>query len=186
MVGTLMAPAVHVDVPWGSDVWVFLIRSPWFPLRLQVDNPVLSVQHDVSKVTASLGVSADGSMAGQVALDGPGFKNASLVVKRTLGSYNFDETVCEAGPGVQTFAWKPILRLFDLLLVTKGTISEKEIANVARGLGAQVSSGLLGPGSVEGSYVLCDGPAVTYVWYLKGHRGFLENVEDRTGAKFTW
>jgi hypothetical protein len=186
MVGTLMAPAVHVDVPFGSDVWAFLVRSPWFPLTLQIDKPVLAVEHDEGRATASLDVSGAEMVTAQVTLDGTGFKSASLVVRRTLGSYNSNEVICEVGPGTQAFEWKPIARLFDLLLVTRGSVSEKQVADVARGLGAQISSGILGVGSVQGDFVLCDGPATSYTWLLKGHSGFLENVEDQTAAKFTW
>ena len=186
MVGTLTAPAIHVDVPFGSDVWVFLVRSPWFPLKLLIDRPVLTAEHDASRVTASLNASGDGSLNVQMAVDGTGFKSASLVVKRTLGSYSSDELVCELGAGSQAFTWKPIVRVFDLLLVTKGSISEPKLADIARGLGAQTSSGVFGGGSVEGDFVLCDGPATSYTWLLKGHRGLLENVEDQTDARFTW
>jgi hypothetical protein len=186
MVGALVAPAIHVDVPFGSDVWVFLIRSPWFPLKLQIDRPVLIAEHDTSRVTASLSALGDGSLNAQVAVDGTDFKSASLVVKRSLGSYSSDEVVCEVGTGTQTSAWKPIVRVFDLLLVTKGIISESHLADVVRDLGGQISSGVFGAGSVEGDFVLCDGPAMSYTWLLKGHRGFMENVEDQTDAKFTW
>ncbi len=186
MEGSLVAPAVHIDVPWSRDVWVFIIRSPWFPLKLQVDRSLLSVKHDSSGVTASLSTSGGGGTAGEIAFSGTDFKNASLVVRRTLGAYSSDETVCEAPPGVQGFAWKPIERDFDLVLVTSGQMSEPQLAEVAKGLGAELSPGFLGPGSVEGTFVLCDGPAISYSWVLKGHRGFLENAEDSTAAKFTW
>jgi len=29
--GMFLAPAIHIDVPMGHDLWIFLIRSPWFP-----------------------------------------------------------------------------------------------------------------------------------------------------------
>ena len=184
--GTLQAPAIHVEVPWWKDVWAFLVKSPWFPVQLQFDKASLSVRHDSDAVTASLGVEQGGGVAGQLAFEGTGFKNASLTVRRTVGPYSSDELVCEATPGVQAFAWKPIERIFDLLLVTGGRMSESQLAQVAKGLGAQMSSGLLGPGSVEGAFVACDGPSVSYSWVLKGHRGLLENDEDSAGAKFAW
>jgi len=186
MVGTLMAPAVHVDVPWGEDIWAFLIRSPWFPLKLSIDKPTLSVTHDTGKASAFLSILGEGSVSAQVVLDGASFKSASLVVRRTLGLFSSNEAVCEINAGPQAFAWKPIARVFDLLLVVKGTVSEGHIADVARGLGAQISSGVLGGGNVEGDFVLCDGPATSYSWILRGHRGLLENEEDRSDAKFTW
>ena len=186
MTGLLVAPAVHIEIPWWQDKWVFLIRSPWFPLRLQIDRPSLAVKHDAGGVAASIGVASDGSTSGQVAFTGTDFKNASLVVKRTLGNYTSEEAVCEATPGAQAFTWKPISRVFDLLLVTGEHISESQLAQIAEGMGAEVSSGIFGPGGVEGDFVLCDGPALSYSWVLKGHRGFLENVEDATDAKFSW
>jgi len=186
VVGTLMAPAVHVDVPMGSDVWVFLVRSPWFPMKLSVERPALAVEHGADKAAASLGVAVDGSLSAQVSLSGTAFKSASLLVKRTLGSYSSEEMVSEIGVGTQTALWKPIVRVFDLVLVTKGNVSESQFADIARGLGAEVSSGFFGTGSLQGDFVLCDGPAFSYAWVLKGHRGFLENEEDRTGAKLSW
>jgi hypothetical protein len=185
MVGTLMAPAVHIDVPWGADFWVFLVRSPWFPAKLQMERSSLSVEHNTSRATASLGVMADGSVSAQVVLDGTDFKNASFGVKRTLGSYSSTEEVCNVGAGTQTFTWKPIMRVFDLVLVLKGGVSESQWSKIAQGVGADISSGLFG-GSLEGDYVLCDGPAFSYRWSLKGHRGLLENQEDQISAKFAW
>ncbi len=186
MVGTLIAPAVHVDVPWGADVWVFLVRSPWFPLKLQVERTSLAAAHDADRAAALLGILQDGSVSAQVSITGAGFKNASLSVRRTLGQYSSEELVCQIEGGAQAAMWKPIMRAFDLVLVTKGSVSESQFASIARGLGAQVSSGFFGTGGVEGDFVLCDGPALSYAWVLKGHRGLLENEEDRAAAKFTW
>jgi len=186
MVGTLMAPAVHVDIPMGSDVWVFLIRSPWFPSRLQVGRTELAVEHAPDRASASLAIAADGGLSAQVALSGTAFKKASLYVKRTLGSYSSEELVSEVEAGTQAATWRPITRAFDLVLVIKGNVSESRFADIAKGLGAQLSSGFLGPGSLQGDFVLCDGPAFSYTWLLRGHRGFLENEEDRTDAKFMW
>ncbi len=186
MVGILIAPAVHVDVPWGADVWVFLVRSPWFPLKLQVERTSLAATHESDRASAWLGVLQDGSVSAQVSLTGTAFKNASLSVRRTLGQYSSEELVCQTGTGTQSMTWKPILRAFDLVLVMRGSVSESQFASIARGLGAQVSSGFFGVGGVEGDFVLCDGPALSYVWVLKGHRGLLENEEDRAAAKFTW
>jgi hypothetical protein len=186
MVGALLAPAIHVDVPLGADVWVFLIRSPWFPLNLQVDRSNLTVEHGGDRVTGNLSTLSEGGVAAQVQMTGTGFKNASISIRRTLCPHTSEELVCDVGSGVQAAAWKPILRSFDLVLVTRGNVSESQFASVARGLGAEVSSGIFGTGGVQGDYILCDGPAFSYAWVLKGHRGFLENEEDRVGAKFTW
>jgi hypothetical protein len=186
MVGTLIAPAVHVNVPWMRDVWVFLIRSPWFPLKFQLDKPGLFLQHDASTISAALNTSADGSVAAQVILDGADFKKATLAVKRSLGSYSSEEVICEVEGGSQTSVWNPISRDFDLLLVTGEAIGEGELIKLAGGLSANMSHEYFSPGSVEGDFVLCDGPAASYSWVLTGHRGLLENAIDQTAAKFTW
>ena len=185
-VGALISPALHVDVPWGSDVWVFVIRSPWFPLNLQLDRSSLSVKHNMSEVSATINTAPGGSATGQVVISGTDFKNASLAVKRTLGFNSSEEQVCDGGPGAQPFSWNPIVRAFDLTLVVKGTLTESHLAEIGKGLGAQESSDFFGPGGLEGDFILCDGPSISYSWILRGHRGLLENPEDQTGAKFTW
>lgn len=186
MVGTLMAPAVHVDIPMASDLWIFLVRSPWFPLKLQVDRDSLEVAHGSDRVAASIDVMPGGDVSAQLSMDGTGFKQGSLLVRRALGSYSSEELVGDVSSGSQVLAWKPITRVFDLVFVTKGNVSESQFAEVVRGLGAQVSSGVFGVGGVQGDFVLCDGPALAYSWVLSGHRGFLENEEDRTDARFAW
>jgi hypothetical protein len=107
LIGALTAPAVHINVPWLRDVWVFLVRSPWFPLRFQTDRPMLSLERNGSKATVLLGLPSDGSLTAQVALEGTGFKNASLVVRRTIGSHSADELVGEIEGSTRMFAWKP-------------------------------------------------------------------------------
>jgi hypothetical protein len=183
--GALAAPAVHVEVQKGKDIWVFLLRPPWFPLRFELDSSVLSLVHETSRATAFLGVSADGSLSAQLTLDGTGFKKASLVVRRSFGSYSEDETIGEVAEGSRTFAWRPTTREFDFLLVTKGKISESELVQIASGLGANTSRSILGSG-LKGGFVLCDMPAISYSLTLRGHRGFLEDSLDQTGAKLTW
>lgn len=35
--GAIAAPGIHFDLPHAYDLWVFLLRSPWFPLKLGVE-----------------------------------------------------------------------------------------------------------------------------------------------------
>jgi hypothetical protein len=185
MVGSLVAPAIHLDIPWWQDVWIFLVRSPWFPINLQVDKPVLTVAHGSSKATASLSVSGGGIDA-RVEIDGTDYKAASLVMDRAFGYNTSKEVVGELASGTQSFEWRPISRAFDLLLVVHHELSESQLAQVAAGLGAEESRGIFGPGGVEGDFVLCDGPAIRYSLSLKGHRGPLENDEDQANVKLSW
>jgi len=186
MEGTMIAPAVHVDVPMGTDIWVFLVRSPWFPLKHQIMKSDLVLVHGTDRASASLGVVDGAAVTAQISVSGTSFKKATLAVKRTIGSCKSEEVVGELEAGTESLAWKPIVRSFDLVLVTKGSMSESQCAEVAKGLGAQESSGIFGPGSMQGDFVLCDGPAFSYSWILRGHTGFLENEQDQTDAKFEW
>jgi hypothetical protein len=193
MFGRLLAPAVRIVSPWWErDLWVFLLRSPWFPMRLQLDKPELSLERDGSMALASFGVSEDGSLTGKLTLDGSAYKKASLYVRRTIGQslqlYDttqfLDEPIQEVQGGAEEFEWKPTVRKFNLVLVTQGRISESQVWEIADGLGADTSQGILGR-RLKGDFVLCDGPATSYTVTLRGHRGLLENDEDKTGAKFT-
>jgi len=43
--GQISAPAIHFDLPYATALWVFLLRSPWFPMRLVVEKTPLSIAH---------------------------------------------------------------------------------------------------------------------------------------------
>jgi hypothetical protein len=182
MIGGLAAPAVRVEVQRGKDIWAYLLRRPWFPLEFQPERSALSVEHEMSRVTASLDVSDDGSLSAEVTMDGTGFKKASLIVRRSLGSYLEEEVVGEVTEGTRTFAWRPTTREVDFLLVTNGKLSSSQLVDIVGGLGADTSRGILGDGLKHG-FVLCDVPAISYSLILKGHRGLLEDSKDQTGAK---
>ena len=185
MTGCLSAPAVQVKVPWGKDIFVFLIKSPWFPLKFQLDRSLLSLEHDSSRAAAVFSVMGDGNLAAQVNLDGTGFKKVSLIMRRTVRTHSFDEPIGELEGGSQTFTWKPIVRQFDLLLVTGWHLPLPMLGQFARSLGAQVSTSRLNGWNLSETFVLCDGPAISYSLVLRGHRGPLENMEDHTDARFT-
>src|SRR5437016_12645327 len=52
--GMFLAPAIHIDVPMGRDIWFFLIRSPWFPFKPSVSKPLLSIAHAQSIANSSI------------------------------------------------------------------------------------------------------------------------------------
>jgi len=187
MTGEIFTPAIHLDVPWGRDIWLFLLRSPWYPLKLKIEKTDLSVTHGADTGIASIYASGDGGFSARVSVSGTGFKKVSLFMRRTIGSFVSDELVGEVvGSGTQDFNWKPIVRTFDLLLVTHGEMAESQLENIARGFGASITSAFLNWGSLAGDFIFCDGPLMGYSLHLKGDRGFLEHVEDTSGVTLTW
>lgn len=184
LLGALAAPAVHIEVEHGKDIWVFLMRRPWFPTKFQVERQSLSLEHDATTIYASFGVGPDGNLSAQVSLDGAGFKKASLVVRRSLGSATTEEVVGEVEEGTQSFEWSPTTRDYNVLLVTEDSISTSQLWEVAGGLGADAAKSVFGHG-LKQNFVLCDVPAISYSIVLKGHRGLLENSQDEMSAGFT-
>jgi hypothetical protein len=186
MQGVIAAPAVHMDVPWGYDIWMFLIRSPWFQFRQRIDRTTLSVEHESGRAVASISPTGTGGISVELSVSGTSFKKASIAIKRTIGQFTSDEFIGEAQAGAQTFSWYPIMRSFDLCLVTHATMNESQFVDLMRGLGASVSSGILGGGTMQGDFVLCDGPSMGYSVVLTGDSGFLEHPHDETGVTLTW
>ena len=186
MQGIIAAPAVHINVPWGYDIWMFLIRSPWFQLRPRIDRTTLLVEHDSGRAVASISPSGTGGISAELSVSGTSFKKASITIRRTIGQFTSDELIGEVQTGEQTYTWDPIMRSFDLCLVTHATMTESHFVDLMRGLGASVSSGFLGGGTMQGDFVLCDGPSMEYSVTLTGDSGFLEHPHDETGVALTW
>ena len=44
--GEIRAPAVHFDLPNAFDLWIILLRSPWYPLKVNVEKSPLTISHD--------------------------------------------------------------------------------------------------------------------------------------------
>lgn len=184
--GMFLAPAIHIDVPMGRDIWIFLIRSPWFPLKLSLSKMLLSIAHDQSIAKASITIDPSAGLTAAVSDTGNSFKKVSLVMSRKVGEFVSEEVVGEVDSGTTNLSWRPIMRSFDLCLVMSSSMSMGQLAGIAQGLGAQFSSGFFGPGSLLGDYVLCDGPRTGYSLSLRGDLGLFRHEEDSTVASLTW
>ena len=119
-------------------------------------------------------------------VSGQDFKKASLIMKRDVGFGFSEEPIGEVVSGTGAFEWRPILREFDLLLVTHGSFSMNQLADLIQGFGGQVNKGMLSGDSVPGDFVLCDGPSVDFTVELRGDRGFLEHPSDQAELKLSW
>lgn len=184
--GMVLAPAIHIDVPMGRDVWIYLIRSPWFPLKPYLSKPSLSLVHDQSAANASINIDSTGGFSAAVSNTGTSFKKVSLVMSRRVGEFVSEEIIGDVDSGTTNLSWRPIMRSFDLCLVTSSSMSMGQLAGIAQGLGAQFSSGLFGPGSLLGDFVLCDGPRTGYSLSLRGDLGLFRHEEDSTMAGLRW
>jgi hypothetical protein len=52
--GEIRAPAVHFDMPHAFDLWVFPLRSPWFPLKIGIEKSPLTISHGFAQATAQI------------------------------------------------------------------------------------------------------------------------------------
>lgn len=184
--GTFLAPAIHLDVPMGRDIWVFLLRSPWFPLKLSLKRQSLSVATDQSVANATLIPGPTGTLSATISNPDRSFKKVSLIMKRKVGELVSEELVGEVDAGMASHVWRPIIRNFDLCLETSSSMSRGDLSEIARGLGAEFSPGLFGPGSLEGDFLLCDGPLTEYSLTLRGDLGFFQRQGDSTKVALTW
>ncbi len=184
--GTFLAPAIHIDVPMGRDIWVFLLRSPWFPLKLSLKKQSLSVATEHSVANATLTPGPAGALSATISNPGTSFKRVFLIMKRKVGEFVSEESIGEVDTGMSNQVWRPIIRNFDLCLVTHSSMSMGELSDIARGLGAESSPGLFGPGSLQGDFLLCDGPLTEYSLTLRADHGLFQHSEDSTDATLTW
>jgi len=184
--GAFFAPAIHVDVPLGADIWVFLLRSPWFRFRLSVAKQILAVSADQSVANASIIPEAAGTISTTISSPGIPFKKVSLVMRRKMGQFESEELISEVEAGTASQMWTPITRNFELCLVTSGSMRMDQLSEIARGLGADFSSGFFGPGSLRGDFLLCDGPLTEYSLTMRGDLGFFRHIEDSAAAVLSW
>ena len=112
--------------------------------------------------------------------------DAVMSIRRMVANNISDELIGEVEAGTQTFAWKPIVRNYDLLLTTFGKMDISQIEDLARGLRGD---GLVGPhprGEGPGDLVLCDCPRIQYSLVLTGDRGWLKHDTDEGRVMVTW
>ncbi len=183
--GEITVPAVHFDVPYAFDLWVFLFRSPWFPPKIDVEKSRLEINHDLAKAAAEIaGVKAseDGeqSLRADVSCWGEGFKWVKLSVKRRAGRASDEEDLGSLTSGSETFTWRPKIRIFDVLLVTHSQICVDRFVEFLEFMGAKKQEGAFFGSSLADNFVLCDGPNMNYQLVLIGEKGLLGHEKDET------
>ncbi len=184
LIGEIRAPAVHFDLPHAYDLWGVLLRSPWFPLKINVEKSPLTISHSSAQAMAQVESSNfdDGkSLRADVTVNGEGFKRVWLTLQRSAKRASVEETLGEVTGGIGTFAWKPLLRNFDVVLVTSSSMSLGAFVDFLKYLGADAKQSFFSLGSyMPNDFLLCDGSAMDYTLRLKGEKHFIGHEEDKT------
>ncbi len=184
--GAIAAPGIHFDLPHAYDLWVFLLRSPWFPLKLGVEKTLLTVTHGFARGTAHLNNSIDQdegeSLRADLTTVGEGFSRVWLSLRRSLAGFSIDETIGENKTGMDQFTWKPALRSLNLLLVTPSNASLTSFLGFLQFLGAdaKTSSFSFLRKCLLNDFILCDGPAMDYTLSLVGEKHIIGHERDES------
>jgi hypothetical protein len=181
-VGEIRAPAVHFDLPYAYDLWVFLLRSPWSPLKINIEKSPLTITHSSAQVMAQIETSnfdERKSLRVDVTVNGEGFKRIWLSLKRNVKRASLEETLGEVVDGMETFTWKPITTNFDTVLVTSSNMSLGAFLDFLKSLGADAKQSLLGA-YMPSDFLLCDGSGIDYTLRLRGEKQIFGHEEDKT------
>jgi hypothetical protein len=181
--GEIIAPAIHFDVPHGYDLWIFLLRSPWFPIKINVEKSLLNIAHNLAQATAeiesvNLNV-GEQTLRADVSVHGDGFKEVQLSIWRSMKRASLEENLGRLISGMETFGWKPTVRNFDMLLVTQSSMNLGAFADFLKYLGAEIHAGTFFP-SMPTYFLLCDGLNMNYSLRLTGEKHLLGHEKDET------
>jgi hypothetical protein len=186
--GEIRAPAIHVDLPYAYDLWVFILRSPWSPLKISTERPSLSITHALAQAVVQLECGNttfgdEGSLRAYLNIHGEGFTKVLVNLKRRTSYSTVEETLGEVSDGGGSFTWKPFVRNFDVVLTTFSSMPQSAFLDFLKFLGAQVQSGFVP--KTKGDFLLCDGPAIEYTLSLKGEKKYIGKEEDKTMLKLS-
>jgi hypothetical protein len=187
--GEITAPAIHFDIPYATDLWVFLLRSPWFPMKVAFEKSPLSISHDSAGALAELQGGGDGdesALRAFVSMHGLGFKKVSLTLKRYVGGESIEQTLGELTTGAETYTWKPAPANFNTILVANSSMYIGQFLDFLHSLGAETHGGFFTLGNyMENNFMLGDSPAVNYTLQLVGEKGFFMHERDETKITLT-
>lgn len=181
--GEIRAPAVHFDLPHAFDLWVILLRSPWFPLKVNVKKSPLTIAHDNAHVMAEvepINFDEAKSLRIDASVQGEGFKRVWVTLKRSVNRASIEEEIGEVTGGAGSFTWKPFLRNFDFALVTSSSMTLSDFIGVLNYLGAEAKQGFFSLSAMPNAFLLCDGPTMDYTLSLKGEKHLIGHEEDKT------
>lgn len=183
--GEIRAPAVHFDLPYAYDLWLFILRSPQTPPRVQAEKLSLSITHALAQAVAQIKCGNEifgdeGTLRVYLNIHGEGFTKVEVNMKRHTKHSAVTETLGDVSDGGGSFSWRPQVRNFDVMLATSSSMAQGTLLDFLKYLGAEVKTGLFG--SINGDFLLCDGPAMKYTLSLKGEKKYIGKEEDETNV----
>jgi hypothetical protein len=183
LTGKILAPAIHFDLPYATDLWVFLFRSPWAPLKMDVEKSPLTINQGstqaMTQISTSNSFETDAILRADTAVHGDDYKRVYLTLKRTVEHATIEEAVGEVKDGMGSFSWKPLVRNFDVTFVTPSSIMSSQLVDFLKYLGINGKQSFFGD-YLYGNLILCDGAGVNYMLALQGEKRFPRNKEDKT------
>jgi hypothetical protein len=165
---------------------VFLLRSPWFPLKLDVEKTSLSVTYGSSRGMAFLYSQTEQGEGALLKTDlssaGEGFSRLWLSLRRSLAGFSIDEMIGEIKTRMDQFTWRPMIRSFNVLLIASSNVSLTSFSDFLRFLGAdaKTSSFSFSGRYLPNDFVLCDGPALGYTLSLVGEKHLIGYEHDES------
>ena len=190
-VGEIRAPAVQFDIPYAHDLWIFPLRSPWFPLKIAVEKTPLTISHGSAQAMADVATSPfdEGkSLRINASVHGEGLERVWVSLKRRLGSVKIEETLGEVKDGLGAFSWKPVTANFDVVLVTWSNMQLGGFIDFLKFMGADAKKSFWGgylAGCLSTNFLLSDSPTMNYELILKGEKHLLGHEEDSTKITLT-
>jgi hypothetical protein len=183
--GEIQASAVHFELPYASDLWVFILKSPSAPFKVTADKPLLNIAYTLAYTTAQVENSDDEkTLRTYVTMHGEGFMNVILSVQRHTTYCKTEEVLTEFKYGAAAVIWKPTIRSFDVTLTTLSGVAHDDYLTFLKSLGAETQGGFFS--SLKSDFVVCDGPKVEYALVLKGEKKYFGLMEEtKTAVKLS-
>ncbi len=188
--GEILAPAIHFDIAYASDLWVFLLRSPWFPLRIGFGKSPLSISHGLAGAMAELqccnpDFGLENQLKAYVSTRGGDFKKVRLILERRMRNAKEATVLGELTEGTAAFSWKPQVPSFDTVFTANCNMQLNKFVGFLQTLGAKRGGSLTFGSSLQGTFLLSDGPAMNYTLRLVGDKGFFGREKDETKLTLT-
>ncbi len=180
--GEIRASAVHFDLPYATDLWIFILKSPSEPLKITSDKAALNIMHTLAYVTGQIDIRED-TLRSYITMHGEGFFGVQVNLKRKTTYSASEETLTEIKYGAASINWKPIVRNFDVILTTFSAMTHPDFLEFIKGFGAEVNKGVFA--TLKSDFVLCDGPAIEYTLTLRGDKKYIGKEEDKTTVRLS-
>jgi hypothetical protein len=178
--GEIHASALHFDLPYATDLWVFVLKSPQAPFKVTADKPELNMAYTLAYTTAQIESIDDQGLRTYVTMHGEGFTNLILSIQRRTSHCRTEEILTEFKYGAAAVIWKPTIRNFDVTLTTLSAVTHGTYIAFLKSFGSEIQNGVLS--SLKSDFVLCDGPKIEYALVLKGEKKYFGLMEETKTA----